>query len=93
MPVTIRLPAMFHQRAGSELLIDDPVRDIAEVHAALARRFPDIAKDLDDPIFNVAVNEVMLLHGVQQYPVKDGDVIDIVPTIAGGQSASSAQSV
>jgi aldehyde:ferredoxin oxidoreductase len=84
MPVTVRLPAMLHERAAPEVVIDEPVHDIAAVREALARRFPQIAGDLNDPIFNVAVNDVMLLHGVQQYPIKDGDVVEIVPTIAGG---------
>jgi molybdopterin converting factor small subunit len=35
-------------------------------------------------MLSVAVNDVMLRHGVRQYPVRDGDVIEIVPTIAGG---------
>jgi molybdopterin converting factor small subunit len=26
----------------------------------------------------------MLLHGVGDHPVRDGDVVEIVPTIAGG---------
>lgn len=84
MPVTVRLPAMFHATAGPEVVIDDPVHDIAGVHDALDRRFPELARELSDPMFNVAVNDVMLLHGVRQYPVKDGDVVEIVPTIAGG---------
>jgi aldehyde:ferredoxin oxidoreductase len=84
MSVVVRLPAMFHGKAGAEVVIDEPVHDVAAVRAALARRFPSLAQDLSDPIFNIAVNDVMLLHGVQQYPVKDGDVVEIVPTIAGG---------
>lgn len=75
---------MLQARTGPEVVIDEPVHDVADVSAALARKFPDIAQDLSDPIFNIAVNDVMLLHGVRQYPVKDGDVVEIVPTIAGG---------
>ncbi len=75
---------MFHARTGPEVLIEEPVHDVAAVRTALERKFPEIAEDLSDPIFNVAVNDVLLLHGVRQYPVKDGDVIEIVPTIAGG---------
>jgi aldehyde:ferredoxin oxidoreductase len=84
MSVLVRLPAMLQAKAGAEVVIDEPVHDIAAVRAALERRFPTLAHDLSDPIFNVAVNDVMLLHGVQQYPVKDGDVVEIIPTIAGG---------
>jgi molybdopterin converting factor small subunit len=84
MPIVVRLPAMLHAKAAPEVVIDEPVHDIAAVRESLARRFPQLASELNDPIFNVAVNDVMLLHGVQQYPIKDGDVVEIVPTIAGG---------
>ena len=84
MPVIVRLPAMFHATAGAEIIVDEPVRDIAAVRDVLERRYPALAQELADPMFNVAVNDVMLLHGVRQYPVKDGDVVEIVPTVAGG---------
>jgi molybdopterin converting factor small subunit len=84
MSVIVRLPAMLHDKAGVEVVIDEPVHDIASVREVLERRFPALGEELNDPIFNIAVNDVMLLHGVRQYPVKDGDVIEIVPTVAGG---------
>ena len=75
---------MLHAKAAPEIVIDEPVHDIEAVRAALDRRFPELAREIADPIFNVAVNDVMLLHGVRQYPVKDGDIVEIIPTIAGG---------
>lgn len=84
MPVIVRLPGMLQAKAAAEVVIDEPVHDIAAVRDALERRFPELAHELSDPIFNVAVNDVMLLHGVRQYPVKDGDIVEIVPTISGG---------
>ena len=84
MPVTIRFPAMLHARAGVELVIETPVSDIGQVLAALERRIPGISQELADPIFNFAVNDEMLLHGVREHPLKDGDVVEIVPTISGG---------
>lgn len=85
MAIVVRLPAMFHDRMGAEVTLEGGgVSDVGGVRAALARRFPEIARDLEDPIFNIAVNDVMLLHGVRQHPVKDGDVVEFVPTIAGG---------
>jgi molybdopterin converting factor small subunit len=84
MAVTVRLPSMLHATASPEIVIDEPVHDVGAVRAILERDHPELAQLLTDPIFNVAVNDVMLLHGVQQYPVKDGDVVEIVPTIAGG---------
>lgn len=84
MAVVVRLPAMLQPQAGAEVVIDEPVYDIAAVWAALERRHPALVQALGDPIFNVAVNDVMLLHGVKQYPVKDGDIIEVIPTLAGG---------
>ena len=87
MAVTVRLPSMLHAEAAPEVLIDEPVHDIESVRAALERRFPALEKALADPLFNVAVNDVILLHGVRQYPVKDGDIVEIIPTVAGGGAA------
>lgn len=84
MAVTVRLPSMLHDKAAPFIVIDEPVHDIGAVRAILERDYPVLAQALTDPIFNVAVNDVMLLHGVQQYPVKDGDTVEIVPTVAGG---------
>ncbi len=84
MAVTIRFPAMLHAQAGPEVVVDEPVSDIGAVLEALERKVPGISGHLADPIFNFAVNDEMLLHGVRQHPLKDGDVIEIVPTISGG---------
>jgi molybdopterin converting factor small subunit len=84
MSVTVRFPAMLHATAGKELVIDEHVHDMASVLSALDRRVHGLAGALQDPIYNVAVNDVMLLHGVRQHPIADGDVVEIVPTIAGG---------
>ena len=84
MAIVVRMPAMFHAQTGAEVIIEDAVSDVDGVRLALERRFPQLADDLSDPIFNVAVNDVMLLHGVRQFPVKDGDVVEFVPTVAGG---------
>ena len=84
MAVIVHLPAMLQATAGPAVVIEEPVYDIAAVWAVLARTHPALAAALADPMFNVAVNDVMLLHGVKQYPVKDGDRIEVIPTLAGG---------
>lgn len=84
MAVTVRFPAMLQSKAGHEVVIDELVHDVAGLLTALDRKVPGLARELLDPIFNLAVNGVMLLHGVRQYPIADGDVVEIVPTIAGG---------
>ena len=57
---------------------------IGELTHALQTVRPDIAARLDDTIFNFAVNDEMLLHDALAEPLKDGDVVEIVPAISGG---------
>jgi hypothetical protein len=33
------------------------------------------------------VNDEMLLHDVDRHPLKDGDLVEIVPAISGGQAS------
>lgn len=84
MAITIRFPAMLQATTGTEVLIDEPVSDVAALLLALERKVPGISTQLADPIFNLAVNDEMLLHGVRKHPLNDGDVVEIVPTISGG---------
>ncbi len=84
--IVVHLPPMLRPHAdGAEALtILAPVNTIGELVAALGRKAPRVAAQLDDAVFNFAVNDEMLLHGVQQHPVKDGDRVEIVPAISGG---------
>jgi molybdopterin converting factor small subunit len=82
--ITVRFPTMLHAHAGREISIDDPVMDIAGLIAAIDRRIPGLAAELADPIFNVAINDEMLLHGVPSHRLHDGDIVEFVPAIAGG---------
>ena len=82
--ITVRFPAMLHARAGRELVIEEPLSDLGALLDLLDRRIPGLGRDLADPIYNFAVNDEMLLHGVRTYQLKDGDVVEIVPTISGG---------
>jgi aldehyde:ferredoxin oxidoreductase len=82
--ITVRFPSMLQRRAGRELTFDEPLADLGALLDALDRRVPGLGGDLSDPIYNFAVNDEMLLHGVRIHPLKDGDVVEIVPTISGG---------
>ena len=84
MSIVVRFPAMLQAAAGVELVIDEPVDDVAALLDVLERRVPGLGARLADPIFNLAVNDEMLLHGVARRTLTDGDVVEIVPTIAGG---------
>jgi molybdopterin converting factor small subunit len=75
---------MLHARAGHELVIDEPVSDFAALLVVLERRLPGLGRELADPIYNFAVNDELILHGVRARRLKPGDVVEIVPTISGG---------
>jgi molybdopterin converting factor small subunit len=84
MAISVRLPAML--RSGADTItITEPVRTIAQLVDALGRAQPGLAGRLEDTMFNFAVNDEMLLHRVQAHPLKDGDVVEIVPAISGGR--------
>jgi len=85
MPITLYLPSILRPYAsGAEALtITQPVHTIAELLIALERRAPRLAAGLDDSMFNFAVNDEVLLHGVLQHPVRDGDRVEIVAAMSG----------
>jgi aldehyde:ferredoxin oxidoreductase len=82
--ILVRFPSMLHALAGPELAIDEPLADLGALLDALDRRIPGLSGSLADPIYNFAVNDEMLLHGIRTRALKSGDVVEIVPTIAGG---------
>lgn len=84
--ITVFLPAMLRPHAGGAemLTITAPVSSMADLLAALERKAPRLMQQLDDSVFNFAVNDEMLLHGVRTHPLKDGDRVEIVPAISGG---------
>lgn len=84
--ITVHLPAMLRPHAGGAeaLPITAPVLTIAELVAALGTIAPQVAAQLDDAVYNFAVNDELLLHDAQAHPLRDGDRVEIVPAIAGG---------
>jgi len=79
--VVVRLPAML---GGETISIAEPVHTLEQLVSVLGRARPAVAAKLNDTIFNFAVNDEMLIHDVNQHPIKDGDVVEIVPAISGG---------
>ena len=57
---------------------------IAELVDALDRRIPGFREQLDDSVFNFAVNDEMLLFHARERTLQDGDVVEVIPTISGG---------
>jgi molybdopterin converting factor small subunit len=82
--ITVRLPATLRVGPGDTLTFDQPLPTIAELIDALDVRIPGFKDQLDDSVFNFAVNDEMLLHHARERALADGDVVEIIPTISGG---------
>lgn len=82
--ITVVLPSTLRVGPTDTLSISEPVSTLAELVDVLDRRIPGFRDQLDDSVFNFAVNEEMLLHRVREHALADGDIVEIVPTISGG---------
>lgn len=82
--ITVYFPAPLHALAGKSLQVAESVATLGQLIAALDRMRPGLAAELDDPLYNFAVNDEILLHAVESHAVKDGDTVEVIPTIAGG---------
>ncbi len=85
MPVTVRLPVTLQADGPQTIVVDEPVSTIDELVSILDRLVPGLRSQLDDSVFNFAVNDRMLLHGARTQVLADGDVVEIVPAISGGE--------
>jgi molybdopterin converting factor small subunit len=79
--ITVRLPAML---GGGTVTITSRVATLQDLTLALRQSRPDLVTRLNDSIFNFAINDEMLIHDVANHPLRDGDVVEIVPAISGG---------
>jgi molybdopterin converting factor small subunit len=82
--VTVRLPSTLRITDADILEVHDAVGTIAELVDVLDRRIPGFKDQLDDSVFNFAVNDEMLLHHARERTLRSGDIVEIVPTISGG---------
>jgi molybdopterin converting factor small subunit len=82
--ITVRLPSTLRVSAEDALSVTEPVRSVAELIDVLDRRIPGFRDQLDDSVFNFAVNDEMLLHRARERALADGDTVEIIPTISGG---------
>ncbi len=82
--ITVKLPATLRIGASDTLDVQERVATIADLVRVLDRRIPGFGEQLDDSVFNFAVNDEMLLHHARERALNDGDVVEIIPTISGG---------
>ena len=82
--ISVLLPATLRISDSDRLEVHDRVGTIGDLVEALDRRIPGFREQLDDSVFNFAVNDEMLLYHARERALRDGDVVEIVPTISGG---------
>jgi molybdopterin converting factor small subunit len=82
--ITVRLPATLRVGPTDTLTFEGPLATLADLVEALDARIPGFKDQLDDSVFNFAVNDELLLHKARQRPLADGDTVEIIPTISGG---------
>jgi sulfur carrier protein ThiS len=88
MPIVVRLPVSLQNDQSDTLTITESVLTVADLIDVLDHRLPGFRTQFDDAMINVAVNNEMLLHRAGDRTLTDGDIVEIVPTIAGGESLS-----
>ena len=94
MPVKISIPTALRQYAGGSAEIEveaatagEALEHLTKTHAELRKHLYSDSNTLRNFV-NVYVNDEDIRHaGGAQTPVKDGDTIMIVPSIAGGSTA------
>ena len=82
--ITVVLPSTLHVNDRNRLDVQEPVATVAELVDAIDRRIPGFREQLDDSVFNFAVNDEMLLFHARDRALRDGDVVEVIPTISGG---------
>ena len=82
--ITVRLPSTLKVGASDTLEVHESVSSVAQLVDVIDRRIPGFRELLEDSVFNFAVNDEMLLHHARERALKDGDVVEIIPTISGG---------
>ena len=82
--ITIRLPSTLRVSSSDTLQVTEPVATVGDLIEALDRRIPGFRDQLNDSVFNFAVNDEMLLYHARDRALKSGDVVEVIPTISGG---------
>jgi molybdopterin converting factor small subunit len=82
--ITVRLPSTLETSVGHTLDVHEPVATVADLIDLIDRRIPGFRDQMDDSIFNFAVNDEMLLVRARERALKDGDVVEVIPAISGG---------
>ncbi|HEY0876530.1 MAG TPA: MoaD/ThiS family protein [Vicinamibacterales bacterium] len=90
--ITVVLPSTLRVNDSNRLEIHEPVATVAELVESIDRRIPGFREQLDDSVFNFAVNDEMLLFHARDRALRDGDVVEVIPTISGGEPGDRCRS-
>ena len=82
--ILVRLPSTLRVNDRDTLEVHEGVGTVAQLIDVLDRRIPGFREQLDDSVFNFAVNDEMLLYHARERKLREGDVVEVVPTISGG---------
>ena len=82
--ILVRLPSTLRVNDRDTLEVHERVDTVAQLIDVLDRRIPGFRDQLDDSVFNFAVNDEMLLYHARERALREGDVVEVVPTISGG---------
>jgi molybdopterin synthase sulfur carrier subunit len=90
MPVKVHIPQAMRQHADGQAAVDIAGSNVKEVLDNLGLKFPNIVGRIFDNgqlrrFVNLYLNDedIRYLDNLQS-PVKDGDVLSIIPAVAGG---------
>jgi molybdopterin converting factor small subunit len=82
--ITVRLPATLQSGVGQTIVVTEPVRTLGDLVGALEKRIPGFRDQLEDSVFNFAVNDEMVLYHARDRLLADGDRVELVPAMSGG---------
>jgi molybdopterin synthase sulfur carrier subunit len=90
MSVLVRIPTPLRRFVDGNSILEARGKTVSQVLGDLSQRYPGVGERLYDggslrPFINIYLNneDIRFLQG-EGTAVKDGDVISIVPAIAGG---------
>jgi sulfur-carrier protein len=89
--VTVKLPTILRKHAGGEAKVDAEGATLRDVLGDLEAKYPGITKNVlaDEGLhrfINVYVNDEDARYlGSLETPIQDGDVVSILPAVAGGR--------
>lgn len=91
MSVRVKLPTILRKHVGGEALVEAEGETLRDLLADLESRFPGITKNVVSEdgglhrFINVYVNDEDVRYlGSLETAVKQGDIVSILPAVAGG---------